>query len=451
MKVSYQREMRHNYLIIDPEALSWKSYECRMMEDNAIDGVLRFQLRQMDHEVRFYYEITSRQPLCRMLESRNLKAEEIRCLMIGIAGILDQMNRYLLRERIVMLDPEYIYVDPDTFRIWLCLVPGLEQNFPEDFGKLLEYLLGKVDHQDKECVILAYGLYQETRKENYGMEDILCLLHREAFRSESRRPQAEEKENAQEGEKKNSAGLLVNSFAESETESVGREYSPPAAVQVISAPESSGGRFCRLPKHAEEAASGSFWSWWSGIREKMRKMKGGRGGKTTERGRRAEPVPAVNRRPEEGEKTVSWSHAFMPDTEEDDADVKTVALSESDLAKTGILQTGPNTAILEDLTADRGDGSRILRSLSGKSEDIAISYFPFTIGKQENLADFVLNYNTVSRLHLRIDRSGEDYLIQDLNSTNGTVVSGRLLENNETARLLPGDEVWIANLHYRFE
>ena len=62
----------------------------------------------------------------------------------------------------------------------------------------------------------------------------------------------------------------------------------------------------------------------------------------------------------------------------------------------------------------------------------------------------VLARDTVSRLHARIDREGEEYRITDLNSTNGTTVGGRLLEMNETAVLLPGEEVYIANIGFIF-
>ena len=46
----------------------------------------------------------------------------------------------------------------------------------------------------------------------------------------------------------------------------------------------------------------------------------------------------------------------------------------------------------------------------------------------------MLNRETVSRLHLRIDQKDGHYYVQDLNSTNGTMVDGRMLENNETIR-----------------
>ena len=106
------------------------------------------------------------------------------------------------------------------------------------------------------------------------------------------------------------------------------------------------------------------------------------------------------------------------------------------------------TALLTE--PERPLNSRCLRSTEPGIPDIIISYVPFIIGKQEGLADYVLARDTVSRLHARIDREGEEYRITDLNSTNGTTVGGRLLEMNETAVLLPGEEVYIANIGFIF-
>jgi len=173
VKISYRREMKRNYLIVEPEAVVRQGYEYQMLLENKVEGLLPFSVMQTDEKIRFYYEITSRQPLDRLLEGRNISAEEIRLLVFGIAGVLNQLDRFLLNESSILLQPEYIYVEPDCFRLWLCVVPGLNLAFSQEYGKLLEYLLGHVDHQDKDCVILAYGLYQETKKENYGINDIL--------------------------------------------------------------------------------------------------------------------------------------------------------------------------------------------------------------------------------------------------------------------------------------
>ena len=186
MNISYQREMKRNYLIVETEKRDEIPFEQNMLEQNQIDGVLHFQVRKKDTDIRFFYEITSKQPLFRLLEGQSVQAGQIRTLVRGIACALEHMEQYLLSENCVLLTPEYLYVEPESLKVWLCLVPGLERDFPEDYSCLLEYLLGKVDHKDKESVVLAYGLYQETRQENYGMADILILTARTVRGMQSR-------------------------------------------------------------------------------------------------------------------------------------------------------------------------------------------------------------------------------------------------------------------------
>ena len=81
-----------------------------------------------------------------------------------------------LQEEQILLQPEYIYVEPERFSVEFCLIPGRKSDFPAELGKLLEYLLGKVDYQDKACVVMTYGMYRESLKENYGIADLLKFL-----------------------------------------------------------------------------------------------------------------------------------------------------------------------------------------------------------------------------------------------------------------------------------
>lgn len=180
MEITYKREMKHNYLIIVPEETLHDGYEVRMMASNCIDGLLKFHVKQVDNKKSYYYEITSKQPLVRLLECQSLGAGELRRLMEGISATLERLEAYLLQEGQIWLDPGYIYVEPEYFTVFFCLVPGRQGRFPDEMTALLQYLLNKVNHQDKECVVMAYGLYQESLKENYGMEDLLQLTGREA-------------------------------------------------------------------------------------------------------------------------------------------------------------------------------------------------------------------------------------------------------------------------------
>lgn len=77
MEVSYERQMRHNYLIIRADEIQKENYECRMLMANSIEGLLKFRFRQTETGIEFYYEITSRQPVNRILEGRTIKRQEI--------------------------------------------------------------------------------------------------------------------------------------------------------------------------------------------------------------------------------------------------------------------------------------------------------------------------------------------------------------------------------------
>lgn len=442
MKISYRREIKHNYLIIDPEALIWRNYECRMLADNQIDGVLHFQLRQIDDEIRFYYEITSRQPLKRMLESCSIREDEIRHLVLGISGILDRMEQYLLRESSVLLEPEYIYVDPETFRIWLCLVPGLDWDFPEAYSKLLEYLLGKVDHQDKNAVVLAYGLYQETRKENYGMDDILRLL----WSGEEVHAKADEQSGGGNGaEYRNGAEYEIE--AECETAWEGKavhltEHTARRDAGGFAAGQERKGRRQKEQKQKEREKRGSLLG---RLRNWLKREKGSE--KSEKDGWVCGGLTQQTNPP--------WEHIFREEPEpisyeryEKPAQDR---VQEPEQAWGQDREQDRNTTLLADLSKEPGPGTRYLRALDAELEDIAVAYFPFIIGKQEHVVDFVLDRDPVSRLHLRIDQNDDGWTIQDLNSTNGTIVGGKLLENNESADLHIGDEVRIAGFSYRFE
>ena len=74
MEVRYKREVNHNYMILDAPS-EGGGYECRMLASNTIEGLLRFRVRQYEDKREFYYEITSRQPLNRLLEQRKINGE----------------------------------------------------------------------------------------------------------------------------------------------------------------------------------------------------------------------------------------------------------------------------------------------------------------------------------------------------------------------------------------
>ena len=82
--------------------------------------------------------------------------------------------------------------------------------------------------------------------------------------------------------------------------------------------------------------------------------------------------------------------------------------------------------------------------------DIAISKEETTIGKLGTVADVVIPFPTVSRLHAKIHCAQGICLLTDLNSCNGTYVNEVQLEGDIPRKLEDGDEIAFADIKYQF-
>lgn len=475
MEVHYKREMKHNYLIVEPDEGNKPGYEARMLLNNAVEGLLRFHIKYMDERQSYYYDITSMQPLGRILQNRFIDRGEICQLLIQLHVALRRMEEYLLSEDGLLLDPDYIYVEPEGFRTGLCLVPGMAGSFPDHLSRLLQYLMKKVDHRDKECVVLAYGLYQESLKENFSVEDLMKLVQREGRDVEASAPAVSAadfdpyweqggsidesgRQSWDEGGDRAAGGAGLGE-RERRFESVENTGEP--GVKWAEAREGDGQKIgvsvppllrlvlkqlaviCLIAVGAPAflwfikgpSAVGRFRPLWlllpaaalvlSAVGDIVYVVFGNRSVGEAPREMNGKALPRRWEIPEEEPGPEAEAGRQEPEAEEE---FQTTLL-------TGRGESGPE---------------RRLEPREEKMEDILIPYFPFIIGKHEELVDYVLNRSTVSRLHVRIDREGEEYRITDLNSTNGTMVGGRLLEANETAGICTGDEICIADLLFTF-
>ena len=90
------------------------------------------------------------------------------------------------------------------------------------------------------------------------------------------------------------------------------------------------------------------------------------------------------------------------------------------------------------------NGQPLKVSLAGRR--FARQRHGLTIGRSPDLVDAILSDSHVSRRHLRIRWSGNGFEVEDLNSSNGTIVNGHRLEPFRRYALGTGDVVRIGKL-----
>ena len=468
--------MNRNYMVLKPGPGKNEEYTVRMLTENRIPGFLSFREKQVDGERWFYYDVTSRQPLGRILEHRNLRGKELERLAADLLFSLKQTERYLLDEKSMDLTPEMIYVDPDSFQCSFCLVPGGRWDFSQGFRELSQYLLDHVDHRDGEAVVLAFAIFRESRKENFGLEEIgKCLEKARAESEAGKNGEAEEKEVSRnrtggqtgtEEEKRQDPWKMDTENGERGSgEWMKERKTEKSSSRVCGSDHGKVGERDRVLKTAAVAAGilmavlpaaaaalfgihGLFqYKWILGAAEMillavevflLSGAKAGTGkGKAGSR-RQEERGPEG----EDREKTEPWEVYFRED-EADAGRISSRPAAEQREEKEEEFQT-----VLLAARPLEMEG-RKLTAFSGNLE-IPLTYFPFLIGKSREMADFCLNEPGVSRLQGKIEEKDGAYTITDLNSTNGTKVNGTLLEANETCSLESGSEVEIAGRRFWF-
>lgn len=480
MEVSYHREMKKNYLMIEADEEGMQAFEAKMLVGNAIEGLLKFRIRRTDDHCQFCYEITSRQPLGRLLETKLINAVQLRALLLGIAQTLIRMEDYLLSEHQILLDPDYIYIDPESFQPGLCLLPGKNGSFPDEFSEFLQFLLGKADHQDKDAVVLIYGLYRESLKENYGLDNLLRWLMRDEGKAgEGPEKLLEEKEMSPGPEKRQEAE------AESETDEAviqGNVWSLKTIVLRIveclllipvflsaiwlwkgsdALPYLTGDGIWLTVGAVAAEGIGCVLVIGSGIAIRRKNQES----ENHQHRKRDKIRRQMERQQQRQREKPSWEMIFAEDDGEreisedatghytesaykSDANEKSERNEKSEPGRSQNESDDCHTVLLWE--RNKKENVRRMACLDHPELTAQMSYYPFLIGKQESLADFAIPDDTVSRLHVRIDQKDGGYTLTDLNSTNGTTVNNRKLEANEMVPLQVGDLVDIAGYHFQF-
>lgn len=181
IRVSHQRNLRSNWLIFEPGdrfLLGLKNkyaYEIGMIENNKIGNFIKPVIKRTDGGMAICYDISSLQPLSRIMEVRAVKVDEIRNFIIEIISAVKALEEFLLEASSITLNPEFIFSDLDFKNFKFIYMPSAEGNI-EELNTLLEYILNKMDKDDRDGWKMVYDMLQESRKKYFVIYDLERII-----------------------------------------------------------------------------------------------------------------------------------------------------------------------------------------------------------------------------------------------------------------------------------
>lgn len=495
-KPLYKRELSHSYLVMEdiPQELSGH-YQYRMILRNRIPGLLTSSERYMEGRSCLYYDISSRQSLGQMYLSAKIGIKEIRGIIDNLAQVLDTMSEYLLEERFLILEPEYIYMDLETEQLFFLYYPFQEEDAVEArYLPLAEFFLEHVDHREERAVGAAYQFYKMSKAENFMVGSFRTFLEkglleereqegspagsgraeysrtgyswqdysRPGYRREEFLERKYAPENVRSSERKAAACFYEEEgpyeYGAAEEDLEGKRYKEKEYKETGNKEEQGDlkqkRKKCRKAVGFLAASAIIFLLLCAAIW--YRKPEGGE--KTAMFGllaadglfllvclwkATAETVDETEEKAEEDEEipesSTSFWEEYIPPVHEE-LEGPTVYLSRSGM-------TGDSSA--SEHKRPRLTG--MTEEADGRKAEYSLERLPVLVGKLKSRAQILLSDASVSRIHARfVEQEGRTALI-DLNSTNGTFINGVRLEQEEVASLEDGDELRFGNVRMKYE
>lgn len=147
LKISFENMGVSSYLTMTfPQDMPVVGYQMEMIASNQISHVLEVSKRMVNGNIVAYYNISSRIKLSQILERRKLTRSELLCLIQGAVKAIQEGEEYQLPEEGFVMDPEYIYVIPDTCSPAFLYIPVSGQKNKEVRELLIDLIIhGKIE------------------------------------------------------------------------------------------------------------------------------------------------------------------------------------------------------------------------------------------------------------------------------------------------------------------
>ena len=420
----FVRGNQKNYIRIPCDVMDLNGYEYQMCLYNKIHSLLSVQQRSQNGFHYMYYEIGGMQSLDIYLQTQNLKRSFAIQLAKAIVGLCRELREYALSLEKVMFVPKYIMIASNGEEIHFIYsyvqmekrLGGLEQ--------LLEACIEYLDYQDELLMEKLFGIYERLleQKENFLLEAEMDELRKALLESVAEKENEicrddvnellcknmnKEDEVMESNEDMRSYDVETNKksrTAQKEYRGLKRGLLLLLLLDIIVL---ISWKPLNLLKIFFAIAVGGILGWLN-----LRVNKQDKKQKEQRQSQKQEEI------------YIQEYECLVKQNTMEDSCTKFI--------------------MLEDMEGN-------LYNLQGcEPKCIHIGDIQKIIGKDQERAQIHILQEGISRVHALVVKEGEECIIEDLNSTNGTWINGKIMEPRTRYVLKQGDKVCFAGVEYIF-
>lgn len=469
MEKYYDTDGLNVYLILK-DAPYQDSYEKEMLQQNRILGILEMKLMSVDGEIMPCYNVNGQKEFAGLLEAGNLAPALVLSLFQNLFTTIKQIKGYLLNMNNLILEENYIFQDDKTGCCSFVYLPGYQENLRMQMICLLEKMINKMNHADRARSNQVYDLYAIIAEQNFDFDDLQKFLYisgadKENGRFDTEQKQEDAYEDEYEYEAQTEQAAYVNEYDEQEkyenkynkqekyvdkgNRQTGKKHYFMGYDKRKKQEDGSHNRDiykgCLLVCSLATVLFGLYYAWTQyKLYHRIEQMK---------------PMFFVCMllavevfvwlqlgKQNAVDSNSKAADMELPKQSEKESKVEVYEKTKAERQAEMQMQPEPETVVLD---TEKPNG--MLIPLDGcENQIIYLSRLPVLIGRGD-AAGCRLKGRSVSRVHGKISYTGCEYILEDIDSTNGTYINDFPLQSGYPAVLLPGDKVAFGSETFEFQ
>lgn len=417
--MKFVNDLCSNYLTVPYEGEE-QDFALRMMAENIAENFLTLKLRRLDEQTFLYYNISGMQSMELFYAERPIDRKAFQTLMRQLQEAIEESRELFLAGDGICLEPAALFWDLETERWKFAYIPGQDQRRNEQIQrereKLAEFLVMRMDYEDKELTESVYRFYEEICAGKVSPGNFAKKIEQEQVwerEEEEQTEQTEIEEMFREEEAVFPTWEREEKLDKSEEKTPFEKKKPQLILCVL---------FC-------VAAAVTL---------------------TIGKAIPAVTIPGIA-------VSIVLAAALFHTLIKRRKTEETIEYIAED-----IIYTEPEERFYEaeekeqtiEKTVYMDLGRTQERKLYGigkcRRQKIFLEKLPCLVGKDKTLVNHIINDASVSRMHARFWAEEETLWMQDLNSTNGTYHNGMRLNPNEKVILEPEDEIGFGRAQFIF-
>lgn len=505
LKVEYRHDIQKNYLVV--QGREEGNYMLHMLAGKDVQGFLPLEIREMNNEKEYYYDITGRETLTQKSNREKWKGFLLKNCISQILTEIGKCKEYLLNPDNLVLDPAYIYIDIQNNEVALCYVHDYNMKINEQLTQLFSYFMNVMDYQNKDAVQMVYKLYEISREAHCTLNDLQKIVALGIKKPVIKKidPEGIEKESVPqihknrkslisngnkrkidsniEGNLKKRSNRKDKSISEKKIKedvkkskirnksNIKENIILTAILQIalllLLAVAAKAGVFCdELGISVTKSVMGLlvlgaldmfilgrvFAAEEEGGEEIV--LENQISNQFKEEGIREKEISAF-----QNKKVVEQEYPLIKNKEieliehpvsfiEKQKEIVLPLEDNNTVDKTVVLDH--DKTIIQAIGEEGRKNQCYLVPEEQGQEIISLGAFPFFIGRFQKDTNSLKKKKNISRMHSKIEQMGEQFFITDLNSTNGTFINEKRIEGNQRIALVEGDKISFADIPYYF-